>query len=144
MALFCQNKLKMKTIELSGVIKFEWNDFEKIKLIQEDGYKIDLVGRFKEAIESFPNAKVQVNYYLSEKVCTKKEMVEGFLNSNRPFVDWKLVRDKLYGAIAADYEKNDYRYSSWTSGGHNMIDELRNEAGKFIIIDINFQSAISK
>ena len=134
-------ELKMKTIELSGVIKFEWNDFEKIKLIQEDGYKIDLVGRFKEAIESFPNAKVQVNYYLSEKVCTRKEMVEGFLN-------------KLYGAIAADYEKNDYRYSSWTSGtdydttlkigGHNMIDELRNEAGKFIIIDINFQSAISK
>ncbi len=68
-------------------------------------------------------------------------MVEGFLN-------------KLYGAIEADYEKNDYRYSSWTSGtdydttlkigGHNMIEELRDEVDKFIIIDINFQSAISK
>lgn len=55
---------------------------------------------------------------------------------------------KLYGAIDADYEKNDYAYSSWTSGtdydttlavgGHNLYSELRNEVDRFIIIELSF------
>lgn len=128
--------MDIKTIELSGIIKFEWNDWNKIKLVQENGYKIDLVSRFQEAIESFPNCKVQVNYYLSDKVCTKNEMLKGFLK-------------KLYGSVEAEYEKNDYCYSSWTSGtdydttlkvgGHNLYDELRSEEDKFIILELNFQ-----
>lgn len=126
----------MKTIELSGILKFEYDSWDKIKLIQEDGYKIDLVGRFQEAYENFHNKKVQVNYWLSNKPCTKQEMTEGFLR-------------KLYGIIDAEYERNDYNYSSWTSGtdydtklwigGHNLYSELRNEQGRFIIIELNFQ-----
>lgn len=126
----------MKTIILSGFIKFDWSDsWQTIKLIQEDGYKIDLVNRFKEAIESYENEKVQVNYYLSDNACTKNEMVEGWLK-------------KLVGAIDASYEANGYSYSSWTSGtdydtnfsvgGHNLLSELRSEEGKFMIIELNF------
>src|SRR5690349_6208376 len=128
--------MKVKTIELSGIIKKEWDDWDKIKLVQSDGYKIDLVSRFREAIESYPNKKVQVNYWLSDKPCTKNEMTENFLK-------------KLYGSAEAEYEKNYYRYSSWTSGtdydtvlsvgGHNLYYELANEDGRFIILELNFQ-----
>lgn len=127
----------MKTITLSGIIKFEYSDsWETIKLVQEDGYKIDLVNRFKEAVESFNNSQVQVNYYLADNPCTKNEMVEGWLK-------------KLVGAIDAGYEANGYAYSSWTSGtdydtnlsvgGHNLLSELRSEEGRFMIIEINFK-----
>lgn len=127
----------MKTITLSGVIKFEYSDsWETIKLIQEDGYKIDLVNRFKEAVESFSNSQVQVNYYLSDNPCTKNEMVEGWLK-------------KLVGSIDAGYEANGYAYSSWTSGtdydtnfsvgGHNLLSELRSESGRSMIIELNFK-----
>lgn len=128
--------MNIKTIELSGKIEIEWDDWCKIKLVQEDGYKIDLVSRFKEAVESFPNCKVQVNYYLSDTPCTKDEMVEGFLK-------------KLYGHPEASYTQSSYRYSSWTSGtdydtnltvgGHDLARELYNEADKFIILELNFQ-----
>jgi len=131
----------MKTIELSGIVKFEYDSWDKLKLVQEDGYKIDLVSRFREAYESFPNQKVQVNYWLSDKPCTKSEMTEGFLK-------------KLYGAIDADYKKNDYAYSSWTSGtdydttltigGHNLYSELRNEIDRFIIIELSFSGEEKK
>lgn len=127
----------MKTIELSGIIKFEHDDWDKLKLVQEDGYKIDLVARFKEAYESFPKQEVQVNYWLSDKPCSKQKMQEAFLM-------------KLCGNINADYEKNDYAYSSLTSGtdydttlkigGHNLYNELRMEEGKFIIIELNFKN----
>jgi len=132
----------MKTIELSGVIKFECedecNDWNKIKLIQSDGYKIDLVNRFKEADESFPNAEFQVNYWLSDKPCSKNDMIEGFLK-------------KLYGDISADYEKVHCYYTSWSTGdkydtilqigGHNLGSELSDEEGKFLIIEINVKDA---
>lgn len=127
----------MKTISISGFIEKKYSDmFETIKIIQDDGYKVDLVGRFKEAVESYPNLKLQVSYYLSDEVKSKSELVKGFIG-------------KLYGSVDADYEKNDYRYSSWTSGtdyntkltvgGHNLFLELSNEEGKFILLELNFK-----
>lgn len=127
----------MKTVTLSGFIKMDRSDnWQTIKLVQEDGYKIDLINRFKEAIESYNNSQVQVNYYLSDKACTKNEMVEGWLK-------------KLVGAIDASYEANGYAYSSWTSGtdydtnfsvgGHNLLSELSKEDGRFMIIELNFK-----
>ena len=71
---------KMKKVQLSGIIRFEENkSFPQIKLIQEGGYKIDLVSRFIEIDESFPKSKIQVNYWLSEEPCTKNEMLENTL-----------------------------------------------------------------
>lgn len=126
----------MKTITLSGIIKYEYDTWDKIKLIQEDGYKIDLVSRFQEAIESFGKSEVQVNYWISDKPCTKNEMLEGWLR-------------QLYGAAEAEYQANGYAYSSWTSGtdydtelsvgGHNLHRELREHGDKFIIIELNFK-----
>lgn len=126
----------MITVELKGKIEKVWTDnWRTIKLVQEDGYKIDLVGRFKEATESFPNMEIQVGYYLSDNVCTKEEILEGFLK-------------KLFGSVDASYEANGYAYSSWTTGtdydtnltigGHDLFRELNNEEGKFILIEINF------
>ena len=127
----------MKTVTLSGFIKMDYSSsWQTIKLVQEDSYKIDLINRFKEAIESYNNYQVQVNYYLSDKACTKNEMVEGWLK-------------KLVGAIDASYEANGYAYSSWTSGtdydtnfsvgGHNLLSELSAEDGRFMIIELNFK-----
>lgn len=127
----------MTTITLSGFIENGYmNSWSTIKLIQEDGYKIDLVSRFREAVDNYPDDGVQVNYYLCDKSCTKNEMVEGWLK-------------KLVGAVDASYEANGYIYSSWTSGtdydtnltvgGHNLLNELYAQQGKFIIIEINFQ-----
>lgn len=128
----------MKTIELSGTISFEYDTWDKLKLVQEDGYKIDLITRFVEAYESFPSQKVQVNYWIHDRPCTKQEITEGFLK-------------KLYGAIDANYESNDYCYSSWTSGtdydtslsigGHDLYRELKDKVGKFMIIELNFKQS---
>lgn len=127
----------MKTVVLKGKIEKAWTDsWETIKLVQEDGYKIDLVGRFREATESFPKMEIQVGYYLSDKVCTKDEILEGFLK-------------KLFGNVDASYEANGFAYSSWTSGtdydtnltigGHDLFRELANEEGRFILIELNFK-----
>lgn len=127
----------MKTITLSGILKYEYDDnWMRIKLVQDDGYKIDLVGRFNEAAESYKNSSVQVSYYLSDKPCTKNEMIEGWLKS-------------ISGSIDAGYTTDSYRYSSWTHGtdydtnlkigGHNLYKELRDSEGRFIIIELNFK-----
>ena len=127
----------MVTIEIKGKIEKGYTDsWETIKLVQEDGYKIDLVGRFKEATESFPKCDVQVGYYLADNVCSKNEILEGFLK-------------KLYGSVEASYEANAYAYSSWTSGtdydtnltigGHDLFRELANEEGRFILLELNFK-----
>lgn len=126
-----------KTITLSGIILIEYSsNWESVKLIQENGYKIDLVSRFKEAVDSFGQFGTQVNYYLSDSPCTKNEMTEGWLK-------------KISGAIDADYTTSQYHYSSWTNGtdydteltigGHNLLSELRNAKGKFMIIEMNFK-----
>ena len=127
----------MITIEIKGIIEKGYtSNWETIKLVQEDGYKIDLVGRFREAIESFPKSEIQVGYYLADKVCTKAEILEGFLK-------------KLYGSVDVSYESNEYMYSSWTSGvdydtnlkigGHDLFRELANEDGRFILLELNFK-----
>jgi len=131
----------MKTIELSGIIKFEYDNWNKVKLLQEDGYKIDLVNRFSEIKESYPNSKFQINYWLSDKICTKDEIVEGLLQ-------------KLYGFIEAGYEQEDYHYSSWTNGtdynttlkigGHNLDIELIDEEDRFMILEINVEDTKNK
>ena len=124
----------MKTFDFSGFIKFEYDSFDKIKLVQTDGFKIDLVNRFSEIKDNFPDIKLQVNYWLSDSECTKDKMTENFLR-------------KLFGDLSADYEVNSYCYSSWTSGidyaivlsigGHDLYNELKDKEGKFLIIEIN-------
>ncbi len=129
----------MKVITLSGVLEtMYWDSWNKLKLVQEDGYKMDLIGRFQEAVSSYSPAysSIQVSYYLSDKVCTPTEVLEGWLT-------------KISGGITAEYEANGYAYSSWTSGtdydsvlkigNHDLYSELVGEVGRFIIINICFK-----
>ena len=127
----------MKTIELSGTLEFSnggWSTFDKIKLVQEDGLKIDLVARLKEATESF-GATGQVNYWVCDSPKTKEEAIEEFIGY-------------LYGGIEAGYEKREVWYSTLTGGdtfydtnlmigGHDLYKELLGKEGKFLIIEIN-------
>lgn len=126
----------MHTIEYSGTIESIYDYWHKIKLVQADGYTIDLVSRFQEIKESYPKAQMQVCYWLSDKPRTKDEMITGFLN-------------KLYGVIDAEYIAEEYHYSSWTYGtnyisalkigGHDLFNELYDKKGMYIIIEINLK-----
>ena len=71
----------MKTIELSGIINIQSMDqFSRIRLIQPDFLQIDLISRFQEISDSFPNLEVQVLYCLSKDKKTKQELIKGYLN----------------------------------------------------------------
>lgn len=127
----------MYKITLAGFIERSCDDnYPTIKLIQDDGYKIDLVGRFREAIQSVNNISAQVSYWLSDKRCTKNEMTENWLK-------------KISGYVSAEHEASSYQYSSWTSGtdydtvlkigNHDLLKELQGLDGKFIIIELNLK-----
>lgn len=128
----------MLKITLSGIIKKEYDgSFLTIKLLQEDGYKIDLVGRFKEAMSTANNISAQVSYWLSDERCTKNEMTEAWLK-------------KISGFLEAEYEASSYSYSSWTRGtdydtilkigSHDLLAELEDEEGRFMILELNLQT----
>lgn len=120
----------MGTIELSGEIAFSYSDqYPQIYLIQNYGYRINLVWRFKEFLESFPNTPIQVNYYVSDTPCTLKEVKEEYLT-------------ELIGG--ADIR---HRYTQWscdvgyattlTVGGHDLFNELSDKAGKYLNMTIS-------
>lgn len=126
----------MKTIEISGWIEIGsggWSGFDTIKLIQEDGFKIDLVSRIKEFVDSF-GATGQVNYWISDKQITKEDAIDSFLKN-------------LYGNINAEYDKREVWYSTLTGGdtfydttlkigGHDLFKELNGKQGKFMIFEM--------
>jgi hypothetical protein len=125
----------MKTLTFSGFIKGDFTQsWFTIKLIQDDGYKIDLVRRFQEAMESCNSNKISVRYYLSDKKCDKDEMVYGWLK-------------KISGFGDVSFDKNDYAYSEWTSGtdydtnfrvgNHDLLKELQVADGKYLILEID-------
>lgn len=127
----------MKTFTFSGFISVGYNeDYQKISLVQDDGSGIDLISRFQEIQKWLHNKEVQVNYWISKTKKTKDEMLEGWLK-------------KLYGIIDADYESEEYHYSSYTRGtynnstlkigGHDLFLELESKEGKYIIFEINYK-----
>lgn len=132
----------MKTITLSGTIQVAWHQsWNTIKLIREDGYAVDLIMRFQEAMESFGQRKLSVRYWLSNKPCTKQEMQEGWLKT-------------ISGFASAEFSQNDFQYSEYTSGtdydtdfkigNHNMLSILSKEQGEFIIMELEFETEAKK
>lgn len=130
----------METIILSGIIKIEDRNKpfyicspQSIKLIQPDDSEIDLVDKFNEIDERCGYPKFKLKYYLSNRPCTKDEMMEGWLK-------------QLVGYIDANYEENYYSLSVWTDGcecdtiirigEHDLFAELSEKEGKFIIIEL--------
>lgn len=127
----------MKKITLSGKIKFKSIDgFVHILLIEKDEFIIDLVSRVNEIKMSFPNKKIQINYWLANDFCTKNQMIMSFL-------------EKICGKdIEAGFEDNGCMGSEWTGwmeskdtvltfGNHSFFYELQDKEGKYIIIDFN-------
>jgi len=119
----------------SGFIEYIYSDddnFSKLKLRGEDGYKINLVSRFAELKDSFKN-KVSVSYFLSDHACTKDDAMTGFLN-------------QMEGVIEAGNEVDSYYYSEYTNGtdytttlsigGHSLLYELSEKTGKFCILTV--------
>lgn len=132
----------MKKITLSGIVLFKHDDeFERIKLVQEDGYEIDLILRFQEAISNYKDHMVKVGYGVSDAPCTEDEMQEGFLRH-------------VLGVPNVGYDKSEYRYSSWTwgtdyntnfrVGGHNIMNELYEQKGKFLLLSLEFEKKEEK
>lgn len=130
----------METITLSGIIKIKDIDkanylcsSESIKLIRPDDSEIDLVDKLNEIEERWNYPKFKLKYYLSNRPCTKDEMMEGWLK-------------QLVGYIDANYEENYYSISLWTDGcecdtiirigEHDLFAELSEKEGKFIIIEL--------
>lgn len=132
----------MKKITLSGKVLFKYEDeFERLKLIQDDGYEIDLILRFQEAVMNYPHYMVRVEYGVANKPCTEDELKEGFLRH-------------VFGAPRVEYKQHDYQYSSWTCGtdydthfkvgGHDMMVELRSHQGKFVLLNLEFEEQKEK
>ena len=75
--------------------------------------------------------EISVRYWLSDIEKTKEQLQEGFLK-------------KLFGAVDAEYGDvySDYTGYLWTDenlkiGGHDLLDELQNNIGKFIWLEID-------
>lgn len=64
-------------IVATGYVFDHWNT---IKLEQPDGYKIDLLLRFREWADSY-GSKVAVKYWITDKPMTKEQAQEGFLRT---------------------------------------------------------------
>lgn len=127
----------MDKITLSGIVLFKHEDeFERVKLVQDNGYEIDLILRFQEAMMNHKGHMMKVEYWTSDQPCTEDEMKEEFLR-------------RAFGDPKVGYDKNDYCYSSWTwgtdydtnlrIGGHDIMSELYGEKGKFLLLNLEFE-----
>jgi len=100
-----------------------------------DGYilgigKVGLSREFYEE-EELENHTVTVRYWISEKEQTKDQMIEGVLKT-------------LYGVADVKYSHaySEYTGYLWTNeefniGGHDLIAELYDNLGKYIILEID-------
>jgi hypothetical protein len=105
-----------------------------VKLIQEDGYKIDLLLRFKELAESYPNSKFQISYFITDKRLSKSQALREY------------YKNLLGNEIRAKYRTTQVQYSStsvdeiYTTslkiGGHDLYKELVQYKKKYLILKI--------
>lgn len=121
----------IKKLSYSGIIN---ND-----VVAGEGYILGIgnVGLSRELYENenLENHTVTVRYWISKKHQTKEEMIEGVLKS-------------LYGLCDVEYNHvySEYTGYLWTNesfeiGGHNLIDELYNHLGNYIILEIDLHES---
>ena len=130
----------MKKHTLSGIIKYDYSgDYKKLYLVDSGGLHIDMIGRVSEIKISYPENPIQVCYWTSDKPTTRNKMMEGYLMS------------VFGGNLEVGYENNGFMGSEWTGyidsydtelsiGGHDLLRELINLNGSFLIIDFNIQN----
>lgn len=119
-------------IILKGKIELTYSDFyESIKLVQDNGYKIDLVSRFREYVDSYRCTYIEVFYYISYREYTYRKLIDSFSK-------------KIHGYVDASYEKISFSNHTYEDeyettlkiGEHDFFKELSNNEGKFIFIQI--------
>jgi hypothetical protein len=74
-------------IRMSGRLSLEYfGGYHKLKVIDDGGFKVDVIGRILEFYENYPNCKFRVEYYVSdesvgveEKECVKSKTVVGYM-----------------------------------------------------------------
>ncbi len=126
-----------KTQEFTGIVSVGWlnsDNFERIFLEQEDGYKVDLLGRLTEATHNY-GSTVTVRYWLAGNRQSKDDLITGFLS-------------QLDGALSIEFDAEEYAYSEYTYGvsystaldigKHNLFAELKNATGKYLHLEIDF------
>lgn len=124
----------MKKIILRGIIAVGkiMGEFYGIDLIQEDGYRIDLIIRIKEFTYSY-GRRVAIRYWVAKKREDDDKIKEGVIK-------------KYLGCVTAEYESEYYEHSEYTKGveydtifnigGHNLHQELLGLEGKYLILEI--------
>lgn len=127
------------TAWFGGVIRKggTFENWTTIKIVQPDGYKIDLLLRFQEWVDSFGKS-VSVRYWITDKPTTKEDAQVGFIRS-------------LFGPITAEMEATSYTYSEHTSGldydamlqigGHDLMAELMGRDGEHLWLEISLPNA---
>lgn len=107
---------------------FVFDSYSTIKLIQDNRYKVDLICRFAEVVDSF-GSKLSVKYWITDTMTSFSDAQEGIIR-------------QLLGGTIAELEANEYQYSEFTAGidydselkigGHNLLSELYGQVGKYI------------
>ena len=122
------------TKTIRGFIKRGYNNgFNPIDIIQEDGYKINLINYFDELIYNYGN-KVTIRYWTAANRQTDDNIKKGVIYT-------------VSGRIDAKFDKEDYQYSEYTSGtdynsilnigNHNLYRELLEKEDKYLLLEIN-------
>ncbi len=131
--------MKSKVLVFKGMIDLcaDNDNYTRILLVQEDGYKIDLMSRFEE-LKTFNlvfNNEITVRYWVADKAGTKDELTEKFIK-------------KILGCVSIDFEKEHVAYSEYTQwtnyntlfniGNHNLHNELEGYYGKFLYLEVKY------
>lgn len=135
----------MKTETISCTIFYDDDEGRKIKLINSwsNGKEIvndttDLIPEFERIISENGNMG-QVSYWISDKPQSKDDMLAGFFQ-------------KLFGKVNAEYDsvfQGSWTYQNHscvgyndngilTVGGHDLFNELCDNEGKFLLMELNF------
>jgi len=124
-------------LQISGVIFFDDDNRACLYLINGDD-KINLTEWFESAVEQNGN-KVQLSYWISDNPCKKEDMLESWLKKIHGAIETDC--DEVYqgswtygGGSWASYDKN----YSFKIGGHDLFQELSEQDGRFIILELNF------
>ena len=137
MARKAKIKFTNTVFDFSGMISFglvNADSFEHIFLEQENGYKIDLLGRMTEASHNFGIIS-GIRYWIGPERTTQDDLITKNL-------------EKLDGNVWFEYNAYEYSYSEWTHGteydtiftvgNHDLKKELKEKQGSFLYLQATF------
>ena len=112
----------MRIIRINGKIEIDYmNGCKSIKIVQSDGYRIDLICRLKEASEH--NYSIKISYRIDNA-----DPIElyGIIDSKYNLID------DILAPVGIDYE------SILMVGNYNLYNELINQKERFLSMEIRF------